>query len=75
MPVPGTILRPARALLEPVRRILALVVLAAAVAGATAVLASRGGPSHPKQQPVVTGGDDANVMRVLQRPKLVRKAP
>jgi hypothetical protein len=57
-----------------VRRILALVVLAAAVAGATAVLVFRDGPSHP-QQPVVTGGDDANVMRALQRPKLVRKAP
>lgn len=56
------------------RRILALVVLAAAVAGATAVLVFRDGPSHP-QQPVVTGGDDANVMRALQRPKLVRKAP
>jgi hypothetical protein len=57
-----------------VRRILALVVLAAAVAGALAVLAFRGGPSQPRQ-PVVTGGDDADVMHALQRPKLVRKAP
>ena len=67
-------MRRARALLKPVRRILALVVVAAAVAGAVAVMAFRGDPSQP-QQPVVTGGDDANVMRALQRPKLVRKAP
>jgi hypothetical protein len=74
IPARGAILRPAHALLETVRRILALVVLAAAVAGAVAVLAFRGGPSQP-QQPVVTGGDDANLMRALQRPKLVPKAP
>jgi hypothetical protein len=58
----------------PVRWILVLVVLAAAVAGAVTGLAFRGGHSQPRK-PVVTGGDDANLMRALQRPKLVHKAP
>jgi hypothetical protein len=75
MPSPRTILRSARALLEAVRRrILVLVVLAAAAAGMAAALVVRGGSSHPSQ-PTITADDDANVMRALQRPKLVRKAP
>jgi len=56
------------------RTVFVLIVLAAAVAGVVAVLAFGGGSSHPAQ-PTVTGDDDANVMRSLQRPKLVQKAP
>jgi hypothetical protein len=75
MPSERTILRRARALLKPVRRrILVLMVVAVAAAGVAAALAARGGSSHPAQ-PRVTADDDANLMRALQRPKLVQKAP
>lgn len=49
-------------------------VVAVAAAGVAAALAVRGGSSHPAQ-PTVTADDDANLMRALQRPKLVQKAP
>jgi Flp pilus assembly protein CpaB len=64
-----------RALLKPVqRRIIVIVVLAATIAGVAAVLAFDRGSPQPAR-PTVTEGDDANVMRALQRPKLVQKAP
>jgi hypothetical protein len=60
------------------RRVLGLIAVAVVVVGGVAIAAvSRGDgkPSRPAQLgPAQLGGDDANIMRRLQRDKLMKQA-
>jgi hypothetical protein len=60
------------------RRVLGLIAVAVVVVGVVTIAAvsrSDGKPSQPAQlRPAQQGGDDANLMRRLQRDKLMKQA-